>query len=171
MPEVLQEHANACLHLRHAPLVSTDCCVWQMVHQGFLHFFWPSSGGGNSQWPSSTSCSACPQHAVLEFASLLTLRHCFAALLPGSHAVMLVLFPVECCGRRCELVFCLQVSLAALLEFAIQNSHVQLILLSPQDVSAVEEAKLLAQQSLPLPNPEIFLKVVQMVHARPGADR
>lgn len=68
------------------------------------------------------------------------------------------------------LVCGLQVSLAALLEFAIQNSHVQLILLSPQDVSAVEEARLLAERSLPLPNPEIFLKIVQMVHARPGAD-
>ncbi|KAL0037264.1 hypothetical protein WJX79_009148 [Trebouxia sp. C0005] len=64
-----------------------------------------------------------------------------------------------------------RVSLAALLEFAIQNSHVQLILLSPQDVSAVEEARLLAQKSLPLPNPEIFLKIVQMVHARAGADQ
>jgi len=60
--------------------------------------------------------------------------------------------------------------LAALLEFAIQNSHVQLILLSPQDVSAVEEARLLAQKSLPLQNLESFLKIVQMVHARPGAD-
>jgi len=69
-----------------------------------------------------------------------------------------------------RLVCCLQVSLAALLEFAIQNSHVQLILLSPQDVSAVEEARLLAQKSLPLQNLEIFLKIVQMVHARPGAD-
>ena len=70
-----------------------------------------------------------------------------------------------------RLVCGLQVSLAALLEFAIQNSHVQLILLSPQDVSAVEEARLLAQKSLPLPNPEIFLKIVQMVHARAGADQ
>ncbi len=64
----------------------------------------------------------------------------------------------------------LQISLATLLEFAIQDSNVQLILLSPQDVAAVEEAKHMVQQEHAFPNPDYFFKIVQMRHARHGAD-
>ena len=62
-------------------------------------------------------------------------------------------------------------SLITLLEFAIQNHNVQLILLSPQDVAMVEEAKQqIVQKGKALPDPEFFMKVVQMRHARQGAD-
>lgn len=60
--------------------------------------------------------------------------------------------------------------MTTLLDFAIQNSDAQLILLSPQDVAAIEEAKQQVQRDKVFPNPDIFLKIVQMRHQRHGAD-
>ena len=64
-----------------------------------------------------------------------------------------------------------QISMTTLLEFAVQNSDVQLILLSPQDIAAIEEAKQAVQADKVFPNPDIFLKIVQMRHQRHGADQ
>ena len=67
----------------------------------------------------------------------------------------------------------MQISLVTLLDFAIQNSNVQLILLSPQDVAAVEAARMAVQQNITkgVASPEHFMKVVQMQHTRRGANR
>ena len=56
-----------------------------------------------------------------------------------------------------------------LLTFAIQNSDRQLILLSPQDITGVEQARREMQHDFP--NPEHFFKLVQMRHARTGANQ
>ena len=65
----------------------------------------------------------------------------------------------------------MQISMTTLLEFALQNSDVQLILLSPQDIAAIEEAKQHVQKSKDITLPDTFLKVVQMRHQRHGADQ
>lgn len=56
-----------------------------------------------------------------------------------------------------------------LLDFAVQNPDVQLILLSPQDIAAIEEAKQHVQKDKGFPH-DAYLKIVQMRHQRHGAD-
>ena len=67
----------------------------------------------------------------------------------------------------------MQISLVTLLDFAIQNSNVQLILLSPQDVAAVEDARMAVQQNIKkgIASPKHFMKIVRMQHTRHGANR
>lgn len=60
--------------------------------------------------------------------------------------------------------------MTTLLHFAIENSQAQLILLSPQDVTAIEEAKKQVEREKSFPNPNIFLQIMQMQHQRHGAD-
>ena len=62
----------------------------------------------------------------------------------------------------------LQICLRLLLTFAIENSDRQLILLSPQDVRGVEQARQDMQDKFP--SPEHFFKLVSMKPARPSAN-
>lgn len=61
--------------------------------------------------------------------------------------------------------------MVTLLKFAVQNSDAQLILLSPQDVTVIHEAKAQVQRGMGFPDPDNFLNIVHMRHQRHGADR
>ena len=63
----------------------------------------------------------------------------------------------------------MQICLQLLLTFAIQNSDRQLLLLSPQDIATIDQARNKVQEDtrIPIPDPEHFFKLVQMRHARP----
>ena len=61
--------------------------------------------------------------------------------------------------------------MTTLLHFAIENSDTQLILLSPQDITAIEEAKHQVRREKGFPtSPDSFLQIRQMQHQRHGAD-
>lgn len=60
------------------------------------------------------------------------------------------------------------ISLAALFGFARRSPHLQMILTTPQDVSAVHQAKVLVQKDDGFEVPQDFVRVVTMKPARPS---
>ena len=72
---------------------------------------------------------------------------------------------VSLCSCFDHVTLLLQISMITLL----QHLEVQLILLSPQDIAAIEEAKQHVQKDKGFPY-NAYLKIVQMRHQRHGAD-
>uniref|UniRef100_A0A7S1SHS8 RecF/RecN/SMC N-terminal domain-containing protein n=1 Tax=Tetraselmis chuii TaxID=63592 RepID=A0A7S1SHS8_9CHLO len=64
-----------------------------------------------------------------------------------------------------------RISMQSLIKFAFQLSHVQFLFLTPQDISAVEDAKRACQKEGEIELSDSFIKVVRMQPARENAIR